>query len=546
MFYDLEFAGGLGDIFFQCYHGGAYNIIRDLEPEDTARVDVISHNPFAHEIFALHPKAKQIKLRHLGWWHIQLDAEERVKQDLPPRLRNRLLPAKDQFVDWHPTPADWAYLNPLAERCYLVLSACGSEDYKSLTQSTLDDIVNYLLVNTNLNIVLVGRSYVRTDPNCQGRTERVPTQTSSRIINLIDKLTIHGTAKAIENSIGVITTHSACGILGWCMRKPQYLLYPASHYESNIAPKNPYTMWGFGSDYYHTVHNTFENFEIADLRKFLRRLGPTRENFEHHGLERSRCEQMGDGQLLCRILGDALIYAQSDDLSLAPHLAFSGFWESWISVAFARFLEPGMTAIDIGANVGYYTVLMAKSVGPTGTIIAFEPDPTSKELLRKTVLVNGLASQVKIVGCALSDYENPASETLYSKSDFLGSSTLQPQSAPGWTKSEVSTQMLDAWPQQSLHFIKIDAEGSEERIWRGAQSTLKTHRPALAIEFSPCRHYSPGDFWNSLAAYSKPYIVAFDGSIVPASRDAVLNENKDITIWLHGQYHGLPRQWDRK
>src|SRR5262245_8546714 len=67
----------------------------------------------------------------------------------------------------------------------------------------------------------------------------------------------------------------------------------------------------------------------------------------------------GDGRLACRVLGKHIMFVEPQDCGITPHLALNGYWESWITLAMARLVRPGWRCIDVGANVGYYALLLA-------------------------------------------------------------------------------------------------------------------------------------------------------------------------------------------
>src|SRR6187402_1960175 len=93
---------------------------------------------------------------------------------------------------------------------------------------------------------------------------------------------------------------------------------------------------------------------------------------------------MANGALLCRVLTKYLMFVDPDDLGVTPRLCLDGFWESWVTAAIARALRPGAFCVDVGANHGYYTLLMADAAGPHGRVLALEPNPTLAGLLALT------------------------------------------------------------------------------------------------------------------------------------------------------------------
>jgi hypothetical protein len=90
---------------------------------------------------------------------------------------------------------------------------------------------------------------------------------------------------------------------------------------------------------------------------------------------------LGDGLLLMRVLNRFRMYASATDMSVTPYLVTEGRWEPFMTELFTARLKPGMTVIDVGANIGYYTLLAAAGVGTRGRVHAFEPDVQSFEVL---------------------------------------------------------------------------------------------------------------------------------------------------------------------
>ena len=105
--------------------------------------------------------------------------------------------------------------------------------------------------------------------------------------------------------------------------------------------------------------------------------------------QESRAVYLGEETVLCRVLGKYLMYADAQETGITPHLCMDGYWESWITVVLARTLRPGWHCLDIGANHGYYTLIMADAVGQHGRVAPVEPTPRLAELLRQTLDVNG-------------------------------------------------------------------------------------------------------------------------------------------------------------
>ena len=146
----------------------------------------------------------------------------------------------------------------------------------------------------------------------------------------------------------------------------------------------------------------------------------------------------------------------------------------------------GMTVLDVGANVGYYTALAARRVGPSGRVIALEPDPESYKYLKETIAANAVGN-VQAFPIAASDV--PATVPLYISHDNRGDNRLYHPGAD-WPEIEVEARPIDALLAENdietLDFIKIDVQGYEPKVIAGLRDTI-TRSPKLTLltEFWP-------------------------------------------------------------
>jgi FkbM family methyltransferase len=155
--------------------------------------------------------------------------------------------------------------------------------------------------------------------------------------------------------------------------------------------------------------------------------------------------------------------------------------EKWLEkeTAFVfGWLRPGMTAIDIGANLGVYSLPIARLVGPEGQVFAYEPATETRRLLAISKAKNG-ADNLHIIAAALSDGEREGHLALEALSELntLGGS------GPG---ESVRITSLDAEEKArnwgAIDFVKIDAEDEEERILQGARSFFAKRSPLVMFE----------------------------------------------------------------
>ncbi|HTA77189.1 MAG TPA: FkbM family methyltransferase [bacterium] len=166
-------------------------------------------------------------------------------------------------------------------------------------------------------------------------------------------------------------------------------------------------------------------------------------------------------------------------------LATREIYEPFETALFKKELKAGQTVLDIGANIGYYTLIAAKIVGPRGKVYAFEPDPDNFALLKKNVEYNCYANVV-LVNSAVSD-KNKTAKLFINKTN-RGDHRLY-DSKDGRPSIPVQTLKLDDYFKkldQKIHFIKMDIQGSEARALNGMKGLIcKNPRLKLVTEFSP-------------------------------------------------------------
>lgn len=160
------------------------------------------------------------------------------------------------------------------------------------------------------------------------------------------------------------------------------------------------------------------------------------------------------------------------------HGCWLGSYELEKQRILGRFAKPGMTAFDLGANAGFFTLAFSRLVGATGKVLAFEPLPDNVSVLRRHVELNGLQN-VTVVEAAVCDkaglasFERAASNAM-GRLTFSDSSSLQ-----------VSTVTLDqliaerTCPEPDI--LKVDVEGAESAVLRGATQLLRSRRATWLI-----------------------------------------------------------------
>ncbi len=173
---------------------------------------------------------------------------------------------------------------------------------------------------------------------------------------------------------------------------------------------------------------------------------------------------------------------------------------------FRRLVGPGMTIVDLGANVGFYTAQFSESVGNGGSVIAFEPDPFCADILRRRIGALESAGNVRIEDAALGAARGET--ILYCSHRDRAESRTHPldPAIPGETV-RVPVCTLDEYCREHgierIDGVKVDVEGDEVSALRGMREILTTRPPGwIFIEFSPDQLRGAGEtpesFWSLL------------------------------------------------
>ena len=216
-------------------------------------------------------------------------------------------------------------------------------------------------------------------------------------------------------------------------------------------------------------------FTLLELSEF----GTGGNRFVLEAAMRARCQTVtiDPHTVLCRILGRFKFLVDSRDIGLAPHLMLDGYWEFWATEFIARTLRPGQVAWDVGANLGYYAVLMSAIVGPQGKVRAVEPNPRLALLCGRNLSLNGFWDRSSVHRQAVADRSG---QTLRFRADITDpkNGRLLPPGTPPQVEQDdvlevaVQTVSLDDLAEERVDFIKIDVEGAEEQVWAGMQRML--------------------------------------------------------------------------
>lgn len=260
------------------------------------------------------------------------------------------------------------------------------------------------------------------------------------------------------------------------------------------------------------------------------------------GAMRARCMVVPVDPItaLCRVLGQYKMYVDLRDTGFVPHLMFEGYWEYWITEFMWRNVRPGQVALDLGANHGYYTLLLADLVGRGGKVHAFEPNPRMAELLERNVVLNGFRDVADARAEAVGDRHGDTIRLMVPLRDPKNAHLVSPGvrvpadlDGARFALHEVPLVALDEAVPGRADFLKIDVEGAEEAVWRGMQRLIaRSPDVKILMEFNPRRCADPRGMLAQMTARFPLREVTFDGRAAPCSPGALLERGEDTMLYL--------------
>ncbi|WP_119460994.1 FkbM family methyltransferase [Rhodospirillaceae bacterium SYSU D60014] len=218
---------------------------------------------------------------------------------------------------------------------------------------------------------------------------------------------------------------------------------------------------------------------------------------------------------------------------------YFGFSEPAFHKFLSAYLQPGMTVVDIGANVGAYTLLAAKRVGPGGRVVAFEAAPQIYRFLMENVDRNRFGNVV-VENVAVGQAEGHLRFTVQA-GDLGKSHVHSPLEDDGVEVIDISVIDLDGYCSRSglrrIDYMKIDVEGYEMPVLRGARRTLADN-PTMLVQMEAIDHHAKrfGSDLRSIMAFMgeigfRPHEIDKSGSVLTRLED--LDGYWGDVIWIH-------------
>jgi len=162
-----------------------------------------------------------------------------------------------------------------------------------------------------------------------------------------------------------------------------------------------------------------------------------------------------------------------------------GVYERHLQKIISDYVSTGSTVYDIGANVGYVSLCLAKRVGSSGHVVAFEPVPRNIDCFKETIRINRLAN-VQLWECAASDVAGETEIRIAENSSTA--SIVWHRNNPTATRLTVKVvcvdDLVEAGDVGYPTFVKIDAEGAEGSVLMGMRRTIAAAKPVVFVECS--------------------------------------------------------------
>lgn len=228
------------------------------------------------------------------------------------------------------------------------------------------------------------------------------------------------------------------------------------------------------------------------------------------------------------------IYLNPDDLTpVSTSIGTSGLLDLPLTCLLRKVVKPGMTVVDVGANIGYYTLLTSQLVGKEGKIIAFEPETLNFALLERSVREN-MRESISLHRVALSDRKGVVK--LYRADDHNpGGHSIGTDRGHGFDEVN-STTMDDFWEDMGrprIDLIKVHVAGDDPLVLKGSEKVLRTVMPMLAMVFDPPKWRESED---SLLSYLfdafEVYEIIESPFLLRRLRLSTLNRTKATELFL--------------
>jgi FkbM family methyltransferase len=229
-------------------------------------------------------------------------------------------------------------------------------------------------------------------------------------------------------------------------------------------------------------------------------------SFPHRGLKYflKTAKWLGiENRTYSKRLADNFYMQLNPSEHIQQQLFWYGYYERELGTLIKKILGPGDVFLDVGANIGYFSLLAAIQQ-PSAKVIAFEPVSSVFDKLEENISINN-AKNITAIKVAVGK-KNEAREIYISGADNMGMSSFQKPENYSGRFEKVNTIAIDEWIRSSglpgINLIKLDIEGSEFAALEGMNETLQNFKPLVITEINPAAlkafDLAPADIFNYL------------------------------------------------
>jgi FkbM family methyltransferase len=261
--------------------------------------------------------------------------------------------------------------------------------------------------------------------------------------------------------------------------------------------------------------------------------------------EKMRGTYIGNNRMLVSPIWGGKLLVSSNDRSLMPELVISGFYDIALTKYIIKQIKPGNFVVDIGANLGYFTILLAYMVGAEGKVIAFEADDENVTLIQENVSVNYLNDHVKIINKAV--YSENTTISFFATENFKGNGSIYKHDEAylsnfgneNIVENKIEAVKLDhlLGSLKTIDFIKIDIEGGEYHALKGMSSLMENEIiKSMIFEFNKkMLRQDVSKLYQLIQNWLIDYYLFFltdEGDEVPVSIDEVFSRDSISSVGM--------------
>lgn len=256
-------------------------------------------------------------------------------------------------------------------------------------------------------------------------------------------------------------------------------------------------------------------------------LNHNRTEIENYSRGFAKSFMMGD-KMCTRMLGGPLMFCDPTNFDFSPWLGLEGFWESWVTMAIGRAIQPGSICYDVGAAWGYYSLLMGWAEAKQ--VVAIEPIPTRAEYARLNMKVSYRTTPFEVVECTVGNGTKMTMPVAVLPSIVKGMPTEGDFEFRARSFDEICKEKSGG----KVDFMKVDIDGGELLFWDGVQETIKNNPNLIMVVEVNSQRYDATAFYTKInKVYETLRVVTTDGGVSAITvNDLVRSSKDDQMLWL--------------